>query len=234
MISIILVEPKTSGNVGAIARVMANFDFSELVIINPKCRVDCKEGMDRARHAKKILERAKITDEQVLDDFDYLIGTTARLGTDYNLPRSPLTPVELSKKLSEINARKSKTKIGLMFGREGDGLSNEEIAKCDFTVTIPTSRKYSSMNLSHAVSVILYSISSEKEQHLKNKFPPVTGIQKEFLLENIDEILEKMDFATQEKRETQRILWKKLIGKSMLTKREAQALFGFLKKVKKN
>lgn len=232
MISIILMEPQTAGNVGAIARSMSNFDFFDMIVINPKCDLLSKEAQDRAKHAKEILQKAKIADEKILDEFDYLIGTTARIGTDYNILRSPLTPRELALKLDEIDAKKSKEKIGILFGREGDGLRNEEINKCDFTVSIPVSKKYSSMNLSHAATLILYAISADKEGIIKSRFRPITQNDKKILEKNINEILDSMHFATTEKKETQKKLWKRLLGKSMLTKREAQSLYGFLKKIK--
>ncbi len=232
MISIILMEPMTAGNVGAIARSMSNFDFVDLIVINPRCDILSKEAQDRAKHAKDILKKAKIADKKVLDEFDYLIGTTARFGTDYNILRSPLTPKELAQKLDEISAVSSKEKIGILFGREGDGLYNDEIAKCDFTVTIPVSKKYSSMNLSHAATIIFYALSEDKERIIKSRFRPINSKDKEILEHNINEVLDGMSFPTAEKKETQVKLWKRLIGKSMLTKREAQSLFGFLKKIK--
>ena len=86
MISVILIEPEHSSNVGAVARAMANFDFAELVLINPKCNHLDKDAILRAKHsALKILKNAKVKDFSYLKQFDYLIGTTAKIGTDYNI-----------------------------------------------------------------------------------------------------------------------------------------------------
>jgi len=228
MLSIILIEPKTAGNIGAIARVMANFNCENLVLINPKCNHLSKEALDRATHAKNILEKAKIKDFSVFKEFDYLIGTTAKIGTDYNLNRSPLTPAQLSEKIAN-----SKRKIGIVFGREDSGMKNYEIERCDFVVTIPTSAKNSTMNLSHGVAIILYEIFKKSgEKKTGENITPISQKEKDIILKKINEILDKMQFATKEKKATQQILWKRIIGKAMLTKREAFALLGFLKKMK--
>ena len=86
MISIILIEPEISENIGFVARVMKNFDFKDLILINPKCDLD--KANKTAKHAKDILKKAKIKKISFLKKFDFLIGTTAILGTDYNISRT--------------------------------------------------------------------------------------------------------------------------------------------------
>lgn len=227
MASIILIEPETGGNIGAVARVMKNFDFEELVLINPKADHLGREALDRATHAKSILKKAKVKDFSYLKNFDYLIGTTAMLGSDYNIPRSPLTPEQLAEKVSKVNG-----KIGILIGREGIGLKNEEIRKCDFVVAIPTSKKYPTMNVSHAVSVILYELFKKLgKEKINEHINFATKKDKEIILRYVGMALDRMEFSTKEKKETQRIVWKRIVGKAMLTKREAFALVGFLKKL---
>ena len=94
MISIILIEPELSENVGFVARCMKNFDFRNLILVNPKCDLD--KATKTAKHGKDILKKAKIKKFDYLDKFDYLIGTTAILGTDYNIPRNPINPKQLA------------------------------------------------------------------------------------------------------------------------------------------
>ena len=224
MVDIILMEPAVSGNIGAIARVMKNFGFSRLVLVNPKCKHLSQEARNRAKHANDILENARVLKR--VGRYDYLIGTTAKLGRDYNMPRCGLSPSELAGKLGQVK----KAKVGLLFGRESSGLLNSEIAKCDFVVTIPASKEYYTLNLSHSVAIILYELS--KENHTEH-IAPISSVEKRVVLKMVDGVLNKLDFSTKEKKETQRTLWKKIIGKAMLTKREAFALLGFLRKIKK-
>ena len=230
MINVILIEPEVEGNIGAVARVMVNFGFKNLVLINPKVDHLSLEATSRASHAKDILKKAKVKDEKFLKCFDYLVATTAKIGSDYNIPRCPLSPEELAVKLSKLD---KKTKVGIVFGRESRGLTNEEIKLCDFSVTIPSHKKYATLNLSHSVGIILYSLFlKSKTEKTGENIMPIALREKEQLLLILNKALDKMSFATKEKKETQRIVWKKMIGKAFLTKREAFALMGFLKKIK--
>ena len=227
MISVVLMEIEHPGNVGAIARSMGNFGFVDLVLVNPKCDHFCQEARCRAKHAQEILENARVVDASVLDTFDYLIGTTARVGNDYNIKRSPITPNELASVLKGKDAS-----FGLLIGREGNGLTNDEIKQCDYTVTIPASKEYATLNISHAVAILLYALHGLVGESHTDHFVVAGVDEKKHLFGAFDELLDSLPFETPEKKETQRMVWKKLVGKSMLTKREAFALFGLFKKMK--
>jgi len=223
-------EFKWESNCGAIARATANFDLENLIFLNPQCNHKGKDAIKYSKHAKELLKKAAILKKfKDLKKFDYVIGTTSMLGTDYNIPRSPLNPEQLR----DLIKKSKNKKIAIIIGREGEGLSNEEIKQCDFVVTIPTSKKYPTMNVSHATAIILYEISKiTKENNIGNNIPLAGKNEKDALLKIIDKNLDKLNFKTEQNKETQRIIWKRLIGKSFLTKREAHALFGFFKKLK--
>lgn len=233
MISVVLVEPEIPGNIGAVARLMGNFDVSSLVLVNPKCDHLSSEAIARAKHAGSILKKAKVVKWSVIKKFNVKVATTAIVGSDYNLPRSPLSPEALSEKLVSVSSR---SKIAIIFGREGEGLSNKEIADCDFSVTILSSNKYRTLNLSHSVGIILYELfkkqSSVKKEN-KSSHPLMSEKEKEVILKTFGKIFSKLPFSTKEKRETQKTLWKRIIGKSFMTKREAFAVMGFLRKIEK-
>jgi len=232
-ITIILIEPETPGNTGAILRSMKNFDFSSIILVSPKFNIADENLRNRAKWAKDLIKKIKVIKydlKTLRKNFDYLVATTAKTGSDYNILRTPISPEQFAKKLSEID---KKTKIGIMIGREGPGLTNEEIKICDFTVTIPTSKKYGTMNVSHATTIILYEIF--KKQNLDNitsHIAPISRIEKEQIIKMINQKLDRMDFLTEGKRDTQRLLWQKILGRSLLSKREAYALMGFIKKIK--
>lgn len=227
-ITVVLVRPCTSGNIGAVARSMANFGFEKLVLIAPDCDYLNEDACKRSKHGKYVLEKAKKL--SCLDelDADYLIATSGKLGSDYNIPRLPINPRQFAEKLGDLK----ETKIALVFGPESSGLTNEEIESCDVFVSIPAQEDYPVLNLSHAVTIILYelfAVSSNQDV----VYAPVSKKDKEVLREQVDEILDGMDFETEDKKQTQILLWNRLIGKSFLTKREAFALMGFFKKVLK-
>ena len=227
-IYIIAQEFETPGNCGALARVAKNFDCPNLVFLNPKCDFLSKESLDRATHAGDLLKKAKVMKNlgEVKSKFDYIVGTTSIVSTDYNIPRSPLSP----KQLAEVINKK---KFAILIGREGKGLTNEEISECDFIVTIPTSKGYPTMNVSHAAAVILYEIFNKlSNSRLADNIPFATGKDREVATRLAMESLDRLKFTTEERRTTQQRLWKRIIGKSFLTKREIFALCGFFKKVK--
>ena len=102
-ITIILIEPENPGNTGAICRAMKNFDFSNLVLVNPKFDTDSKDLRNRAKWANDLVDNIKIikkydknTIKKLRKEYDYLIATTARIGRDYNVLRSPITPHQLA------------------------------------------------------------------------------------------------------------------------------------------
>ena len=218
MIAVILVEPKNSGNIGAIARTMANFGFSKLILVNPKCNHLSQTARNRAKWGNNVLKKAKVVKK--IPKFQTLVATTARIGTDYNIPRSPISPA----KLSSI----AKGDIGLIFGRESSGLTNQELQQADFVVTIPASKKYPVMNLSHSVAILLYELS--KEDHTAH-IQLASAAEKNQILKLLNKTLNKLKCSTASKKQTQKTIWKKILGKSFLTKREAFALMGFFKKL---
>jgi TrmH family RNA methyltransferase len=223
---IVLIEPENPGNIGAIARVMKNFDFSNLVLVNPKCSITSSECIARAKHAKDVLDKTKSVKK--MPKFDYVIATTSQLGTDYNIPRCPITPEQLAGKLSVLK----KSKIAILFGREGTGLSNEEILASDFVVTIPTSKKYPTMNLSHSVTIILYELHKKiGNERIGEHIAPIGEPEKKQIAKMFNEAINKMKFLTKENKETQRRVWKRVIAKSFMTRRESYAVMGFLRKI---
>jgi TrmH family RNA methyltransferase len=231
MIQIVLVEPKTGGNIGAIARAMANFNMQNLVLVNPKCDPFSEDCLKRAKHAVGVLDRMRVVNSLDDLDADYMIGTTSALGADYNIPRSPIRPDNIAQTIAKLREEEN-VNIAIILGREGDGLTNHEILLCDFIVTIPTFPEYPVMNISHAATIIFYELfkqtADEKiDEHIKF----ATDSEKKVLLELVDKLLKSTEFSTEEKRETQRKVWKRLVGKSFMTKREAMALIGFMKKL---
>src|SRR3989338_3710580 len=222
--AIILIQPENSGNIGAIARVMKNFGFSKLILVSPKAEIN-NECCQRAKHAKEIILKAKKYDisrlSQLLNEFDIVIGTTGRTATDYNLTRSFIDIKEASDILIKYK------NPAILFGREGKGLSNDELKLCDIVINIPT--KDSVMNISHACAVALYELS--KNSKIREKFNLASRKEKEKLLDLINDKLDRVEFETREKRETQKILWKRILGKTTITKREIQSMFGFFRKI---
>lgn len=226
---VILVKPLYQGNVGAIARAMANFNLSKLCIVGDFVIED--ESRNRAKHANYILDDIAFFEsfEDLRQEFDLLVGTTGIIGTDYNLPRSPLNLEE-----AVLELKDKKGKIGLVFGPEDSGLSNELLLKCDFTLHIPTSKDYPILNLSHAASIVFYEFfknNSSRTKDIRSEHALASIKDREIILEIINGILENMSFRADSDRETQRVVWIRVIGKSFLTKRELFSVIGFFRNI---
>ena len=227
-ISIILVKPLYEGNVGSAARAMANFGFKNLILVKP-CKIGKKAG-DMAVHAKGILKSAKKfkSFEAAIKGFDLIVGTTAEKSvSDDHFLRRTINPKELRKKLGGV-----KGKVAIVFGPEDIGLTNDELERCDIGVTIPTAQNYKSMNLSHAVSIILYELVKSKQEEEQLRL--ASKIEKDLMIKYFSEIMDKIDFPRPfDRRIVYRSMLNKLIGRSMITGREANSLLGVLRKVKK-
>jgi TrmH family RNA methyltransferase len=128
-----------------------------------------------------------------------------------------------SEKIFEVNG-----KIGLVFGREDYGLYNEEIATCDIMLKIPTSESYLSLNLSHAVSLVLYSI------FIRSKFAPkekrnIGDIEKQKLYQFFSDLLEGINYPEHKKENTE-IMFRRIMGRAMPSKWEYHTFMGVLSK----
>jgi TrmH family RNA methyltransferase len=224
---VILVEPKYGGNIGAIARLMDNFSFKNLILVSP-CEFD-DECYARAMHAQKTLDKAKIVSSynDAIKNLDFLVATSSiESQNDKRHLRNAVLLKELSKKFTEING-----KIGLIFGREDYGLYNEEIAKCDIMLKIPTSEAYSSLNLSHAVAIVLYTLYiqdiQEKGESVEKRI--IGNVEKEKLYNFLSQLLEEINYPDHKKENTE-LMFKRIMGRAIPSKWEYHTLMGVLSK----
>ncbi len=219
---IILVEPKTPGNIGAIARLMMNFNTKSLSIYNPPKIND--EALARAMHAKHILsDFEKITSlPEKLRSMDLVVGTTGITShKEKEFLRKAETPREFAEKTSDYPGR-----VGILFGREDKGLSNNELSYCDKLINIPTSENYPIMNLSHAVAVVLYEIFLElDDEELDIDIKEIDESEREMLIELFSIILEQIDYPPHKKRKTE-TMFRKLLGRATTTRSEYHRLMG--------
>src|ERR687885_1529993 len=155
-IAVALVEPQYETNVGYIARIMKNFGYKQLYVINPSFE---KEKAARfATHGKDILASTKIsTLKELREKFDVLVGTTALSAySRLNILRNSINVVSLSEIIKNVGIEKD---FCIVLGRESSGLNNRECEMCDLVVTIDTKTDYRTMNISHALAILLYEIS---------------------------------------------------------------------------
>ncbi|MBX9696997.1 MAG: hypothetical protein K2X98_04380 [Alphaproteobacteria bacterium] len=149
---IILHSTQLAENLGAVARIMGNFALRELRLITPHIMPIHPKAMATAAGAETILEQARIYDSlaDATTDITHLFGTCAdeRQGI-----RHYMGP---EKAFSDMMRFDAIAKIGVLFGCERTGLSQEDMSYCRATIQIPVNPSFSSMNLSHAVGIIAY------------------------------------------------------------------------------
>jgi len=222
---IILVEPKYPGNVGAVARVMMNFGFKDLMIVSNSFSVDEEECRKMAVHAQEVLDNAAIIPNfgEALRRVDYMVGTSSiESKNDKRHLRNAIALREFSSKAYEIEGT-----IGIAFGREDYGLLNRELKSCDIMLKIPTSYDYPSLNLSHAVGIVLYEIFSSRGKISQPR--PADRLEKEKLYEYFDRLLDSINYP-EHKKENTKVMFRRIIGRAMLSKWEYHTLMGVLKK----
>ncbi|MFW6305035.1 MAG: RNA methyltransferase [Candidatus Saliniplasma sp.] len=219
---IILVEPKTPGNIGAIARLMMNFDVQNLSIMNGPEIGD--EALARAMHAKSILndfeEIRSLPDK--LESFDLVVGTS---GITSDKEKKFLRKAESPEEFAE-NTISYPGKIALLFGREDKGLSNHELSYCDKLINIPTSETYPILNLSHAVGIILYEIYKKQEGDTREiSIRETDESERERLIKLFSKILKQIDYPQHKRRKTE-VMFRKLLGRATTTRSEYHRLMG--------
>jgi TrmH family RNA methyltransferase len=223
---VVLLEPQTEGNIGAIARTMKNFGFKDLILINP-----CKLGdtaYKRAMHANDVLDKAKTypTFEDALKHLDFIVGTSGIVNVnDKRHLRNPIPPDEFAERIFEING-----KIGLVFGREDQGLSRDELFKCDMLITIPASKNYPIMNISHACTIILYELYNFKHELKEPR--PTNQMEKEKMYQQFHEFLVSMNYPKHKLQGTE-VLFRRLMGRSLPSKWEFHTMMGVFSRATK-
>ncbi len=232
-IRLVLVSPLFAGNIGAIARLAANFDVSDVMAVSPRCAFDgVNARMLATGVAAEDLSQIRIVNtlEEALAGCVLRIGFSCR-DTLLSLPETQLA--------NSVNWTSETGPLAIIFGREDHGLERSELALCSHICTLPTSTRKSSMNLSHAVAVVLSRIY-ETNQHKKpsitseDSFQLATGNDIDLLMERWSNVLHEQEFG--ERAGGKNILVTKLrnlIVRSRPSFHEVKILHTFLSRISK-
>lgn len=189
-ISIILVEPIYAGNVGAVARIMNNFCFNDLRIVGA---VPEKNDFYLAMHSEHILEDAKLFPDlaSAIADLDRVIAFSRRLGKNKPIDLSPPEMAEYVHELPNL-------KIGLVFGRETFGLTDEEADLCPLRCHFSANPAFPSINLAQAAALAIYEVDSytHRRQSTETKHDAVDGRELDRILNYMMEVLGNIGYFT--------------------------------------
>jgi tRNA/rRNA methyltransferase len=193
--TVILTAPQLAENIGAVARVMANFGLDELRLVNPRDGWPQERAWASASGADWPLNAARVYDSvaAAVADLQRVYATTAR-PRELQLP--VLTPRQAAAELS--SAAGAGERVGLLFGGERAGLETADIALCQAVVTIPIDPRFRSLNLAQAVAINAYewrlTVEDAAPPAFREGAPPADGAAMLGLFEHLERELETSGF----------------------------------------
>jgi len=220
-ISIILARPRFHENIGSVARAMKNMGLNRLVVVNG-CSPLHADAYKLASGAEDILERAEefFTLGEAISEMGSVVGMTSRGGKE----RHPdLTPGALARKLISLSVKNS---IGLVFGSEKEGLTNEELSLCHLYVRIPSVESFASLNLAQAVMIVCYELFKASIENPEKPVQLAPAAEMERMFEHMEKTLLQIGFLdSNNPKRVMRVL-RRLFGRSQVDEREVQILHG--------
>lgn len=226
-IKIVLVEPSHPGNIGGAARAMKTMGLSQLKIVNPRRYPDPQADW-RAAGALDVLDAAEVLEhvDDAIGDCHWVVGTSTR---NRKIP----WPVADAKQIAtDILAQPDEASIAILFGREDNGLNNEELQRCHYHLQIPAAKAYSSLNLAMAVQVVCYELFQASLTQ-----PPVPGwdrsratsAQVDALLVHLEQSLLDSEFLDADNPGKTMTRLRRLFTRVQLDETEVQILRGVIK-----
>jgi len=189
-VAIILQRPRNPENIGAAARAIRNMGIGQLVVVSPE-NCDLTRILKMATHvASDVVEEMEVFEDlkDAVAPYQYIVGTTARLGGER---QTVFSPPEMAKILVPISRE---NRIAILFGPEDRGLTNEDIRLCHALVNIPTA-EFSSLNLAQAVMIICYELFKASLGPGRKKVPRLAERHElEGMYKQLQEILIRVDF----------------------------------------
>jgi tRNA/rRNA methyltransferase len=226
-IHIILAQPQIPENIGAVARAMANMGISHLEIVNPK-NCDLSRVLKTATGTSiEVVEQMEVHDDlgDALGPFQYIVGTTARLGT-----RRPAMadPRHLARDLVPIT---QKNRVAILFGPEDRGLSNDQLRYCHKIVTINTA-SFSSLNLAHAVMIVCYEIFMASGEPDTAPLPRLANrFELEGMYGHLRDVLLKIGFINPQNPEHWMMNIRRFLSRLPLRAREVKVIRGVCRQI---
>ena len=228
-ISVAMVEPQYHVNVGHVARLMKNFGLQQLFLIGPN--FDRDEAIRYAMHGSDVLAQSITASfDELAQKFDCIIGTTAiRAASRLNVLRDSVSAYQLAGIISEGLGKR----FCIILGREASGMTNKELAACDLVCTIDTRTRYRTMNIAHALAIMLYEMSRRDpapSPRRGGKKPDLASKQDIALLRDYIERLADAGNFDSHKKPLLDAAVKKMVAKSVPTAKDTMLLISLLRK----
>jgi|UniRef100_A0A7V6DPC4 tRNA/rRNA methyltransferase len=225
-VAIVLFRPQIPENIGAVARAACNMGISRLHLVEPLCLDEVRLHAMATPAAAHLLEKMVIHEDlgEALGPFQYVVGTTARLG---GIRKEVKSPREMAARLIDLSRAND---IALLFGPENFGLTNKELRFCHALVTIDTSR-CSSLNLAQAVMVLAYELHEARTD--TPRFQPRLANTRELetMYAMLQETLVKINYIGQQNPEHWMLNVRRLFNRHGLLSRETQVIKGICRQI---
>jgi tRNA/rRNA methyltransferase len=228
---VVLVEPQLGENIGAAARVMANFGLSRLRLVAPRQAWPNPKASMMAAGADRVLDAAQLFDTAAaaIADCAFVLATTARA---HDQAKPVVVPEAAARELAPRVA--AGETVAIVFGRERIGLLNEEVALADRIVTFPVNPAFASLNLAQAVAIMGYEwFKLAANGTLPFVMPRKSGSapkeQLEAFFAGVEQELERVEFLRPaEKRDTMLINLRNIFTRMQPTQQDIQTLHGVI------
>src|SRR2546425_12062310 len=222
---VVLHEPQDLVNIAHVVRALKNFGFRDLRLVSPR-EYDAHRIEGIAHQTQDVLARVARYDrlEEALADCVHVVGCTAR-------PRSAKRNLQRPREAAaEILACSEGGPVALLFGREDKGLPNAALDLCHRVVTIPTDPSYASLQLGHAVVLMLYELALARGDAARPFKPPrreappakVDDLQR--LFADVEAALEVIEFFKTRQAESVMRTIREIVHRTPLDEREAKLL----------
>ncbi len=225
---VVLVRPRNPLNIGAAARAMSNFGFFHLRLVSPY-EVAFREARS-AVGAAELLQHAQVFDSlcEAVADCSLVVGTTDARRREL---QQPLRRLEYGGRL--LRGHLNNACAALVFGSEKHGLSNDDLARCNWLMRIPTREEHGSMNLGQAVAVCLYELIRSPRAAAREPKAPAAARSGDLdrLAELLESALSASGYLNPRTAASSRNKLARLIRRMNLTARDAEIWLGMLRQI---
>ncbi len=228
---VVLVEPQLGENIGAAARAMANFGLSRLRLVKPQQGWPNEKARVMAAGADRVLDGAERYDslEAAIADCTFVVAATARAHDQ----AKPVVGAAEAASLMAPRIAAGET-VAVAFGRERNGLENDEVALADRILTLPVNPAFASLNLAQAVVIVAYewfklASGAKLPFTMPEKSAPAPKEQLLAFFISLERELEKVEFfRPPDKRETMQVNLRNIFTRMQPTRQDIQTLHGVI------
>jgi TrmH family RNA methyltransferase len=227
---IVLVRTEYAGNIGAVARAMANFGLTDLVLVAPVANPAAHQARLMATNGAPILDAARVVPdfETAVSDCGKVIGTSAKTIGAFRETACG-TPEEL---FPEFVAALGEGPAALVFGPEPHGLTTAELARCHGLLNLPTHPTYPALNLGLCVGICLYELRKQIEkgqESRKRTAAPFGDFDRS--LEHLREAFTAVGFLHGQKADSLMMAFRHMLSKAAPTSQEVKLIHGLARQL---